>query len=198
LALLSESRSLAEGIGFREGIAWSAEQLGLLAADCGDTAAAIPLLRRSLELHADLRDRWHTASVLEDLAAIALSGDDAARAARLLGAAETIREEIGTVIPACERQQHESTTAGALAALGASAFAAGRQRGRLASVADLRAVLDEEQHGQTAQEHGIDVEGVGRKDALGLGVQERPPGLPGPPGRGIDARVLEDPRQTTR
>ena len=123
LALLTESLALAEGIGFREGIAWSAEQLGLLAADRGD-AAAIPLLRRSLELHAELRDRWRTSSVLEDLAAIALSGDDAARAARLLGAAETIREEIGTVIPACERPQHESTTAGALAALGASTFAA--------------------------------------------------------------------------
>jgi hypothetical protein len=25
-----------------------------------------------------------------------------------------------------------------------------------------------------------------------LGFQERSPGLPGPPGRGIDARVLED------
>ena len=140
LALLTESLSLAEGIGFREGIAWSAEQLGLLAADRGD-AAAIPLLRRSLELHAELRDRWRTSSVLEDLAAIALSRDDAARAVRLLGAAETIREEIGTVIPACERPQHESTTAGALAALGASTFAACRQRGRLASMADLRADL---------------------------------------------------------
>jgi predicted ATPase/DNA-binding SARP family transcriptional activator len=140
VALLTESLSLAEGIGFREGIAWSAEQLGLLAADRGD-GAAIPLLRRSLELHAELRDRWRMSSVLEDLAAIALSSDDAAQAARLLGAAETIREEIGTVIPACERPQHESTTAGALAALGASTFAACRQRGRLASMADLRADL---------------------------------------------------------
>src|SRR5487761_39132 len=59
LAVLTESLSLAEGIGFREGIAWSAEQLGLLAADRGD-AAAIPLLSRSLELHAELRDRWRT------------------------------------------------------------------------------------------------------------------------------------------
>ncbi len=71
-ALLQESRSLAERIGFREGIAWSLEQLGLLAADRGDPAAA-PLLRNSLEIHHDLRDRWRTCSVLEDLAAIALS-----------------------------------------------------------------------------------------------------------------------------
>ena len=133
VALLTESLSLAEGIGFREGIAWSAEQLGLLAADRGD-AAAIPLFRRSLDLHAELHEPWRTSSVLEDLAAIALSRGDAARAARLLGAAEAIREEIGTVIPPCERPQHESTTAGALAALGTLTFAAWRQRGHLASI----------------------------------------------------------------
>ena len=54
------------------------------------------------------------------------------------------------------------------------------------------AVLDEEQHVQTAEKRGIDMEEVDGEDRLGLGLQERPPGLPGPPGRGIDARVLED------
>jgi hypothetical protein len=73
-ALLAESLSLAEGIGFREGIAWSAEQLGLLAAADGDPAA-LGLLRRSLELHSELRDRWRMSSVLEDFAAIALAQD---------------------------------------------------------------------------------------------------------------------------
>ncbi|MBV9451139.1 MAG: tetratricopeptide repeat protein [Streptosporangiaceae bacterium] len=140
VVLLTEGLSLAEGIGFREGVAWSAEQLGLLAADRGDPAA-IPMLRRSLELHTELRDRWRASSVLEDLAAIALSQGDAARTARLLGAAEAIREEIGTVIAPSERSQHESTAAGALDALGTEAFAAARQRGRLASMADLLADL---------------------------------------------------------
>jgi len=140
VVLLTESLSLAEGIGFREGIAWSAEQLGLLAAGRGDPAA-IPMLRRSLELHIELRDRWRTSSVLEDLAAVALSQGDAARAARLLGAAEAIRDDIGTVIAPSERPQHESTGAGALAALGTEAFAAARLRGRLAAPADLHADL---------------------------------------------------------
>jgi len=36
------------------------------------------------------------------------------------------------------------------------------------------------------------VEEVGRQDLLGLGLQERSPGLPRPAGRGIDAGVLED------
>ena len=52
--------------------------------------------------------------------------------------------------------------------------------------------VDEERYVQAAQEHRVNVEEVRRKDRLGLGIQERPPGLPGPGGRGIDARVLED------
>src|SRR6516225_7648597 len=80
-ALLAESRTLAESIGFREGIAWCCEQLGLLAAVDGDPAA-ITLLRRSLELHGELRDRWRMSSVLGDLAAIALAQGNPPQAAR--------------------------------------------------------------------------------------------------------------------
>ena len=104
------------------------EQLGLLAAVDGDPAA-ITLLRRSLELHTELRDRWRMSSVLEDLAAIALALGQARPAARLLGAAEAIRDAIGTVIAPCERPQHLQTMAAARAALGEEAFAAARQQG---------------------------------------------------------------------
>ena len=50
LALLSESRDRAERIGFREGIAWSLEQLGLLAIERGDHLDAGALLRGSLDI----------------------------------------------------------------------------------------------------------------------------------------------------
>jgi hypothetical protein len=53
-------------------------------------------------------------------------------------------------------------------------------------------VLDEEQHPQAPQEQGVDVEEVRGEGRVSLGFQERPPGLTGPPGRGIDARVVED------
>ncbi len=142
-ALLEQSRSLAESIGFREGIAWSLEQLGLLTAAGGDPAAAT-LLRRSLALHRELRDRWRICSVLEDLAAVALAGGDVAgaqQAAGLLGAAEGLREAIGTVIAPCERAQHEETLSGARAALGAGTFTAAWQRGRLAHPDDLEVSL---------------------------------------------------------
>jgi DNA-binding SARP family transcriptional activator len=139
-AMLAESRALAESIGFREGIAWCCEQLGLLAAVDGDPAA-ITLLRRSLELHGELRDRWRMSSVLEDLAAIALALDQARPAARLLGAAEGIRGAIGTVIAPCERPQHLQTTAAVRAALGEETFSDLRQQGMRASMDELTADL---------------------------------------------------------
>ena len=138
--LLTESLALSEGIGFREGIAWSVEQLGLLAAVDGDPAA-ISLLRRSLELHSELRDRWRMSSVLEDLAAIAIAQGNAGRAARLLGAAEALRETIGTVIAPCERLQHNQTTRAVRAELGDEAFDAALRQGQLASMDELTADL---------------------------------------------------------
>jgi predicted ATPase/two-component SAPR family response regulator len=134
--LLTESQALSEGIGFREGLAWSAEQLGLLAAVDGDPAA-ITMLRRSLELHTELRDRWRMSSVLEDLAAIALALGQARQAARLLGAAEAIRDAIGTVIAPCEQPQHLQTLAAVRSALGEDQFAAARQQGLVATLDEL-------------------------------------------------------------
>ncbi|HEX6519317.1 MAG TPA: BTAD domain-containing putative transcriptional regulator [Streptosporangiaceae bacterium] len=140
VALLSEARSLADGIGFREGVAWIEEQLGLIALQRGDPEAVI-LLRRSLDTHTELRDRWRMSSLLEDLAAFALTQQNAGRAARLLGAAEAIRNTIGSVIPPAERPQHTATETGARAALGTDRFESERQRGLLATTEDLRADL---------------------------------------------------------
>jgi predicted ATPase/DNA-binding SARP family transcriptional activator len=139
-ALLTESLSRSEEIGFREGIAWSVEQLGLLAAVDGDPAA-VSLLRRSLDLHIELRDRWRMASVLEDLAAIALSQRAAGQAARLLGAAEAIRDAIGTVIAPAERLQHNQTSTAVRAALGDDAFDTAVRQGLRATMDELAADL---------------------------------------------------------
>jgi predicted ATPase/DNA-binding SARP family transcriptional activator len=139
-ALLEESRSLSEKIGFREGIAWSLEQLGLLAIDRGDPAAEA-LLRRSLEVHRDLRDQWRACSVLDDLAALALARGGPLQAARLLAAAEEMRGAIGTVVAPCETAERAATLDGARAALGHDAFEAAWRQGRLASVEELLAEL---------------------------------------------------------
>ena len=137
-ALLADSLAAAEEIGFREGIGWTLELQGLLAADRGDPAAA-GLLLRSLRTHHELNDLWRTASVLEDLAAVALAGGRPGQAARLMGAAERIRDTIGTVLPPCEAGQHTTTELGARAALGAGAFEVACHEGAVASLDDLEA-----------------------------------------------------------
>ena len=120
---LARSRELSEQVGFREGVAWALHERGLLAVRRGEPGAAA-LLHEALEIHRDLGDRWRVTSVLDDLAAAALAGQppDPAQAARLLGAAQHIREAIGTAIAPCERADHARTEAAARAALGEAAF----------------------------------------------------------------------------
>jgi predicted ATPase/DNA-binding SARP family transcriptional activator len=134
---LADSRAMAEQVGFREGIAWSLEQLGLLALGRGDPDAAT-LLRASLEIHHELRDRWRTCSLLDDLAAVALANGQPGQAATLLGAAETLRQAIGTVVPPCERPLREATLQEVRSALTAAEFEAAWQRGTVAQVDDIR------------------------------------------------------------
>lgn len=135
--LLAESLSLAERIGFREGVAWSLEQLGLLALDRGDPQAG-GLLARSLEIHHQLRDRWRTCGLLEDLAAVAVADGRPADAASLLGAADAMRTAIGTVVAPCERELHDQTVAQARSQLGEPAFDGAWQQGTLAQIDDIR------------------------------------------------------------
>jgi hypothetical protein len=82
------------------------------------------MLHEALEIHRDLGDRWRMTSVLDDLAAAALAAQppSPAQAARLLGAAQRIREAIGTAIAPCDRADHARTGAAARAALGEAAF----------------------------------------------------------------------------
>ena len=110
-SLLSESLAVAEEIGYREGIAWSFNLLGVVSCRVGDHEAAEELLRDSLELHRALGDQWRTASVLDGLAACAAARSEAVRAARLLGAAAAIRSRIGVPIPTCEQPDHDRTVA---------------------------------------------------------------------------------------
>ncbi len=123
-AALARSGELAEQVGFREGVAWALHERGLLAVRRGEPGAAA-LLHEALDIHRDLGDRWRVASVLDDLAAAALAArpPDAAGAARLLGAAQHIRDVIGTAVAPCERADHAGTHASARAALGEAAFA---------------------------------------------------------------------------
>jgi predicted ATPase/two-component SAPR family response regulator len=165
-ALLEESHRLSEEIGFREGVAYSLHELGAVARRRGEMDA-VGLLVESLRLHRDLGDRWRMASVLEELAAYQQQRAQPGRAAQVLGAAEAIREEIGTSLPPCELADHDRMVEWVFTELGddaaGAAWASGRTR-ELESV--LAATLTEPPPvpAPPSEASSLDVTALGRSD----------------------------------
>src|SRR5262249_5227198 len=86
---------------------------------------------------------------LEGLAAVTVAQAQPERAARLFGAAERLREEIGACVPRAERADHERSVAAVRTALGEEAFAA--------AWAAARALSLEQAVAFALQEPGADV-----------------------------------------
>lgn len=129
---------MSREMSYREGIAWTAHELGLLALRRADRDAE-RLLREALAGHRALGDRWRTAGVLADLAASAVARDDHAAAVALLGAAAAVRAEIGTDLAPCERPDHDRVDVAARARLAPDEFARAWAHGQTASLDDLLA-----------------------------------------------------------
>ncbi len=123
-------RAFAESIAarFHEGIAWSLDQIGRVSFERGELVQARAQLAASLRVHRRLGDRWRCASVLDALAAVSVASDRPARGAVYLGAAEALRDQINTQVPACERPMLARTEALGVDQIG-QAFDAGRERG---------------------------------------------------------------------
>lgn len=134
--LLVEAHELSRKVNYPEGIAWSSHQRGLLALRRAGRGAE-DLLRDSLALHRDLGDRWRTASALADVARAALADDRPAHAVTLLGGAARIRDEIGSTVAPCERDDHAVVTKGARDAIGPEPYAAALAQGRNLALDDL-------------------------------------------------------------
>lgn len=88
-----------------------------------DAAQGESLVRESLMMLAKARRRAPVAGCLEALARPAADTGRADRAARLLGAADSLRTSIGAPVPPVERAEVEATTDAARATLGAAEFA---------------------------------------------------------------------------
>jgi hypothetical protein len=89
-----------------------------------DPTAAAPHLAEALRFYRRAGARMHVAWMVEGLAAGALAGGDAARAARLWGAAAAARAAIGAEVWPVERGAYEQCLAEARAALGDAGFEA--------------------------------------------------------------------------
>jgi non-specific serine/threonine protein kinase len=90
-------------------------------------------LRESLTRRRDLGERPGIAECLDGLAAVAAQGDrqqDARRAARLLGAADALRAEIGAPLAPGEQPRRAAVARSASARLGRKPFAAAWETGK--------------------------------------------------------------------
>ena len=121
-ALLEESREIYRKLGNSVGIAASLNNLGLLAKDQGDYASAQALYVESLGIFRKLIARRYIAISFERLASLVLKKGSTECAARLWGAASTLRAAMGFRLPLRDREQQEHEMAAAKEALGQDAF----------------------------------------------------------------------------
>ncbi|MEO8345372.1 MAG: tetratricopeptide repeat protein [Betaproteobacteria bacterium] len=128
--LVEESLTIRREIAVPRGIAESLSDLGNIAFDQGDIATARALQRESLAIRRDVSDRWGIAVSLEGLGVVALALAKPYHAARVWGAAEVLRKEIGTPLTPAELSRFDGQVAAARARLGAAAFDRAMQEGR--------------------------------------------------------------------
>ena len=122
-------------VGDAWGIALALSALGGIARDHGELDSAKALLEESLVIRRNLRHRKGIAESLEQLAIVTLAAGNPQRAARMLGAAERVREEIAAPMPPGDRPEHERHIAAARAALNDdAAFDRAWQQGRAMTV----------------------------------------------------------------
>jgi non-specific serine/threonine protein kinase len=130
VALLDEGVALYRELGSRSGVAAALRALGRAAT--GERAEA--LLRQSLAQRWRLGERPGMAECLDDLAWVAVRSGrrpDARRAARLMGAADALREATGAPVPPGEQPRRAASAQAAAAGMGrtasVSAWALGKQ-----------------------------------------------------------------------
>ena len=101
-----------------------------MAADQGDYDGAHVLLEESLTILRELGDRRSIAEGLEALASVDTGETDEERGARLWGAAETLRETIGSPQRPADREKQERMVAVVREKMGVDAFAFAWAEGR--------------------------------------------------------------------
>jgi DNA-binding CsgD family transcriptional regulator len=129
-ALVRESLALWQEIGNRWYTAWSLGMLGKGAAHRRGLVAARALYEESLAILRVSNEKWLTAFCLEELAAVVKAQGVVVWAVRLWGAAESLRNTIGSPLPPVFHADYEHSVAAARAQLGEKAFTAAWAEGR--------------------------------------------------------------------
>ena len=129
--LLQESLAIRREFGDRGGAAGALSGLGMVAYDQGDHLASGALYRESLVMRRALGDRSAIAISLEGMAEVVAALGGAIRAARIWGATERLRTDIGAPLRPAWRRHCDRSVAAARTALGDDgAFDRAWQEGR--------------------------------------------------------------------
>jgi len=128
--LFEESLAICRELGDTQGIAVALTNLGFVAFSRGDYASAPALFEEGLTMQQELGDKRRIAYSLEGFAFLTLAQGKAQRAARLVGAAEALRESIGAPLPPIDRADYERMVASVRSALGDDLYATAWEEGR--------------------------------------------------------------------
>ncbi|MGH2465581.1 MAG: ATP-binding protein, partial [Candidatus Limnocylindrales bacterium] len=139
-SLYIEALGMVEELRDRRGIARVLTHLGDLALIDGDDGEARSLYRRSLAIRQDLGDMPGLASAMEHLAT-AIAVADADSAARLHGAAESLRGAIRAMVPPEAAAAHDQVMAELETRLGHDRFEGRLREGRLMTPNEALATL---------------------------------------------------------
>jgi predicted ATPase/class 3 adenylate cyclase len=145
-SLGEEALALQRELGNSEAATISLHNLGRIDLRTGRLAAAAELFRECLESARELAYPELIAYCLQDSSEVAAADDDPDRAARLLGAADALFDELGVIRLGDEVESREETARALEERLGEQAFEAARAEGRALSlddtVADAIELLD--------------------------------------------------------
>jgi predicted ATPase/class 3 adenylate cyclase len=134
IAYLEETLAIDRELGNPTGIADSLGNLAGLIAPTGNVARAAALDAEALEIRRDLSDRLSVAHSLDSIAATASRAGFPGVGARLYGASERLREELGAPIPPSERARYETGLDMTRSALGDEAYETAWAGGRALSL----------------------------------------------------------------
>jgi non-specific serine/threonine protein kinase len=133
-ALYGHAVAAYKRAGHQSGVSASLLNLGAAACEAGDLRTAGSSFREGLTIARMLGSRVDISAALDGLGAVAAKRGAWTRAARLAGAAEALREAIGSELDAVDRAFRERSQAELRAALGEAALEAALAEGRAATL----------------------------------------------------------------
>lgn len=151
-SLHEQALAISRELGDERGVARTLMHLADVASQEGDLTRARSLHRECLRIRQALRDMPGIAVAMEKLAWVVMA-DAAEDAARLVGAAETLRETIHTPLPAASRGDYEQYVRSLASRLGEELFEAARLQGRaMGPEAAVAAILADRRDDATPRE----------------------------------------------